>query len=217
MRDNYCRKSRQGKQSQKHSHQKIYSSEDCSRRWGLRGDNHDHRQACAISGQSIWGWDWSHHLENCWYSPWGESAGQSDLWYHFERQDAVHDIKLHLLCFVWSFMAGTRRSRTQENHRAACNTFRICKDASCEPYIRVNSANGFWPHIHFRYFCIATDWECERGISIYQQSQLRSTEAQAHWLVYWSWLYGRTTVVSCPLRLVRYCLCKKFQATISCL
>jgi hypothetical protein len=63
---------------------------------------------------------------------------------------------------------------------------------------------------------MATYWQFESCILIYQQSHLNSTDAQAQWPVYLSWLYGGDTVITCLSMLVRYWLCKRFQSTISC-
>jgi len=40
----------------------------------------------------------------------------------------------------------------QRNHQTACNPFPIPKDASCEPYSRVNFVNGFWRQFQDLYF-----------------------------------------------------------------
>jgi len=76
--------------------------------------------------------------------------------------------------------------------------------------------NGFRRQFHHWYFWTAASRQCDRGISIYQQIQLYSTDAQAQWPVSRSWLYGGATVISCTSRLVRYWLCKRFQPTIRC-
>jgi len=75
------------------------------------------------------------------------------------------------LAWVWTPVVGNWHSAALETHEIACNTFWISKDTSCAPYIRVNSANGFWRQFHHQYVWTATYWQCERGISIYQQSQ----------------------------------------------
>jgi len=195
---------------------KSCSNGDCCRRRGLWGGTHDCQQPCAMSGQYIRCWDWSRHLEYRWYWPHCESAAERDVWYHFERPDEVHEGFLHPLGRVWILVAGNWSSGAPENHRTACTSFRISKDASSEPYIRVNLANGFWGQFHHRYFWTATYPQCERNISIYQQRQLHSTDAQAQWPLYRSGLYGGDTVVACPSRLVPYRLCKYSQPTISC-
>ena len=169
-----------------------------------------------MCGLPIWCWDWSYHLEYCWYRLRCESARERDLWYHFERQDAVHEGLLRPLVWIESLVAGNQCSRAPENHRTVCNPFLISKDASCEPDIRVHSANGLRQQFHHRYFCTATYRQCERDISIYQQSQLHLTDAQAQCPRYRSWLYGGNTVISHPSRLVPYWLCIGCQHTISC-
>jgi len=216
MSDNYCRKSGLRNQCQKHIRQKTCSNEDHCRRRGSRGGKQDRRQECAIPDLSIQGWNRSHHLEYCRCGPLCETALGRDLSYHFERPDAVHDGMLQLLGPVWRVVAGSRPSGAPENHPTVCNPFRISKDALCEPNIRVNSANGFRRPFHPQYFWTATYRQCERGLLIYQQSQLHSTDAQAQWPVYCSWLYGEDTVISCHSRQVRYWLCESFQPTISC-
>jgi len=65
--------------------------------------------------------------------------------------------------------------------------------------------NGFRRQFQHRYFWMGTYRHCERGISIYQQSQSHSTDAKVQWLVYRYLLYGGDTVISCPTRLVWYC------------
>jgi len=115
---------------------------------------------------------------------------------------------------VWSLLVGNWSSEAPANHWTVCNSSLISKDASCEAFMRVSSANGFWWQFYHQYFRMATNWQCERSRSIYKQSWLHSTDAQAWWPVYRSWLYGRQTVVSCPSWLVRWWLCKSFQRTI---
>jgi hypothetical protein len=95
------------------------------------------------------------------------------------RPDAVHEEILHPLSQVQSLVAGNRCSEDSENHQTAYNPFWISKDASWELYIRVNSANEFWRQFHRRYFQMATYWQFESCILIYQQSHLNSTDAQA--------------------------------------
>jgi hypothetical protein len=111
-------------------------------------------------------------------------------------------------------VGGNRGSGALEYHRTLRNQFRISKHRFCEPYIRVNSAIGFWSQYHHRYVWKATYGQCQRGISIYEQSQLHSIVAQAQWPVYRSWLYWGDTIKSCPGRLVRYLLGKRIQPTI---
>jgi hypothetical protein len=122
---------------------------------------------------------------------------------------------LHLLCQVWSLVAGNRCSGAPENHQTVCNPFWIFKDASSEPYVTVNLANGFRRQFHHQYFWITTYQQCEWGILIYQQSQLHLSDAQAQCPVYQSWPHGRDTVVSCPSRLVWYWLGESYQPNIS--
>jgi len=104
MSNNYCRKSR-GKRSQKQIHQKTWSTENCCRRRGLWGGKLDHRQACATSDLSIRFWDWSHHLEHRVFRSCSESAGERDLWYHFEKPHLVYEGILHPHGQVWSLVA----------------------------------------------------------------------------------------------------------------
>ena len=73
---------------------------------------------------------------------------------------------------------------------------------------------GFWRQFHLWYFRLATYWQGKSGILIYKQSQLQSTDAQAQWPVYWSWLYAGDSVKSCPPSLVQDWLSKGFQPTI---
>jgi hypothetical protein len=96
----------------------------------------------------------------------------------------------------------------------AHDTFWISKNESCEPYLRVNSANRFQLLFHNWHFWTATYRRCESGILIQQPSQLHPTDTQAQWPVYRAGVYGEDIVVSCTQRLVRYWLSKGFQPTI---
>jgi hypothetical protein len=59
-----------------------------------------------------------------------------------------------------------RHSGAPENNWTTHNPFRISKDASCEPYIRVNSLNGFRWQFRHRYYWTVTYRQHERGILI---------------------------------------------------
>ena len=186
--------------------------------WGrsLWGAKHDHRPACEMSSPSIPRRDWSHHQQYHRYVLCWEAAEESDLWYHCKWADAVPKEIHHLVDRAKWFVRGNCCSAAPENNRPAGNTFRTSNDASSDPSIRVNSVNGFWRQFDHQYFWHATNQRCEGGVSIYKQSQRDSTNAEEHWPVYQSWLYGRDAALSCPSRAVWYWLCKGFQPTIHC-
>jgi len=52
-------------------------------------------------------------------------AGEKDLWYHFDRPDAVKKAILHLLFRVWHFVAGNWLLKTLENRRIVYNTLLV--------------------------------------------------------------------------------------------
>jgi len=95
-----------------------------------------------------------------------------------------------------------------------CSTFQISKDESCGACIRGNMLDGLWWQFYHSYIWTDTSRQWERGISICQQRQLHLTDALAQWPVYWSWLYGEDSVISCTPSLVQYWLCKSFQPTV---
>jgi hypothetical protein len=94
------------------------------------------------------------------------------------------------------------------------NTFQKSKDASSVPYLRCNSAKRFQWQFDLRFFSMARYHQCGRGISMYQQSQLQPTDAQAQWLVYHSWLYGGDTIISGTPKLVWNWLSKSCQPIV---
>jgi len=156
-----------GDQSQKYIGQRSCPYENCCRWRGSWWSKHDCWQEYRISGASFWCWDQSHHLQYCWYRLRWETAEERDSLYHFKWTDVVQEAILHPLDWVCSLVAGIWCSGAPENNWTACNTFRLPKDASFEPYIRVNLANGFLWQFHNQYFWIATYQKCERGISIH--------------------------------------------------
>ena len=79
---------------------KVCSNDNCCRRRDLWSGKHDHRQECGISCLSIRCWDWSGHLEYCWYGPLCESAPERDLWYHFEYADVFQEGIVHPLAQI---------------------------------------------------------------------------------------------------------------------
>lgn len=111
---------------------------------------------------------------------------------------------------------GSKYSEAPETHPTVCNSFYILKAASCEPYMRVNFTNEVRWEYHNWDFGTETDWECQRGISIYEHIQLHLTDAQTQWRRCQSWLHEGDTVVSCTAQLVWVWLHKGFQSTIHC-
>jgi len=69
---------------------------------------------------------------------------------------------------IQGLVAGNWDSATPENHRTACDTFRIPNNASCEPYNNVNSANVFQWQSHHSNFGTTTYRQRDRGITIYR-------------------------------------------------
>jgi len=105
-------------------------------------------------------------------------------------------------------------SGAPENHWTTHDSFPIFKHVSCEPYIKVNSADWFRWKFHHWDFWMATYLQCEWGILLLQQSQLHPTDAQAQWPVYWESLYGGDIVISSTRRLVQFWLCENHQPTV---
>jgi len=167
----------QGNRSQKHIRETPCTNENHRWRRGPPGGKADCLEATAISEPPIWCWVRIHYLELSWFRACHFPARERNLWQYLKWTEAGQQGILHPLDWVWSLVGDNRHSGTLENYWTGCNTVQISKDATCEPYIGVNSLNGFWWQFHHWYFWKATYPQCETGISIEQQSQLHLTDA----------------------------------------
>jgi len=143
---------------------KTSSDEDCCEIQGLKGSKHDCRQGCGISAPTIWLWSLSHPLEVCWCGLHCQLASEWHLWYHLKWADAVQQWILHLLDPVRTMVVHNWHPGAPENHQTTFKTFQMTRDASCEPYIRVNLVNALWQQFPHCCFGTAKYWQCERAI-----------------------------------------------------